>query len=239
MHKGTLKKAQKLGVKMTENTKDQTVTVSWKKYRFVLPFTATAALNEMADVIKFASKSEYRSLHITLEDRDFVIKTKDDQELSKGSTVREAITNLPDVDYGDVADAEDDAEREWPSLSALQAAKPVYKERGDINNCGDWLANQLKDAFLTTQMTDEGKIQSFDIDGFTGCLTANGVPIKEGRSFLPFARRKTRGWQGRYRMNGRQKLEVMVAEKGFLKIDGKKVSVPHAALTELRMKHIQ
>jgi len=239
MHKATEKRAKKLGVRLVENAKDETVTVSWKRYKFVLPHRPAMALRQMEDVIKFSNNYDYRNMRIELDGRKFRVVTKDGQSLSSGATVKDAISEMPDVDYSDIADAEESAEREFPSLEALQKAKVKYKARGDINNCGDWLALVLKEEFLEEVESDEGQKTEFDVDGFTSCLVANGVPVMRGKSYLPFANRRSRGWQGRFRMNGRQKLEVVVAEKGFVKIGSHRVKAPRAALTVLRQKHPQ
>lgn len=188
MHKSTLKKAVKLGIKLVE--KDGEFVATWKR------FSAKSKKNER-DVLK-----------------QMIVIQQGQSEAA-------------------------DEESEFPSLAALQDAKPEYKKRGDINNCGDWLALVLKEQFLTTETTEEGRVTSFDVEAFTECLEANGVPVREGRRFLPFANRRTPGWQGRFRMNGRQKLEVIVAEKGTIKLGSKRITAPRAALSDLRRKHPQ
>jgi hypothetical protein len=168
---------------------------------------------------------------------EFVATWKGYTERSKKSA-KEVVDRMVKVQI-EMKDAEEEAEREFPSLEALQKAKPKYKARGDINNCGDWLALVLKDEFLSEQETDEGQKTEFDVDGFTECLEANGVPVMKGRNYLPFANRRSRGWQGRFRMNGRQKLEVVVAKQGFVKIGRDKIKAPRQALSVLRQKHPQ
>lgn len=113
---------------------------------------------------------------------------------------------------------------EQNSLQALQAAKAGYKEKGDVDCCNDWLAKELRGKF-----TDE---DGFNTDAFIECLIANEVET-EGK----WAQNRNAGWKGRFRMNGRQKLEVMVAEHGFLAIHGKKIKVPPRMLGSLRKLH--
>ena len=120
----------------------------------------------------------------------------------------------------------DELEPEEHGLAALQQAKPRYRERGDVNNCGDWLAKTLKEKFHVG-----GK---FDIESFTACLAENGVDLTQ-----PFACSEAPGWQGRFRMNGRQKLEAVVAKNTKLLVRGQQCQAPRDFVVELRKKHPQ
>ena len=82
----------------------------------------------------------------------------------------------------------------------------LYKERGNSRHCGDWLALSLDGSF------DNG--QGFDADAYAEFLTANGVELVGKWAALPTSGQA--GWQGRYRMNGRQKLQRRVLETGQL-----------------------
>jgi len=112
---------------------------------------------------------------------------------------------------------------------ALALAKPGYKAKGDVNNCGDWLAKLLKDNFLD----DEGKKKAvFQMDDFITCLKENDVAVA-GR----WAENRNKGWEGRFRMNGRQKLESVVARDGGMKIDGEFHRAPNTFIKEMRARH--
>ena len=68
---------------------------------------------------------------------------------------------------------------------------------------GDWLAEQLANDTL------DGK-QNFVMDDFIAVLERNAVPLTGKWAALRFG--GGRGWQGRFRMNGRQVLEKMVCK---------------------------
>ena len=91
----------------------------------------------------------------------------------------------------------------------------LYRERGNPRHCGDWLAKTLDGVF------DNGG--SFDADAYAEFLRANGVEMVGKWAALPASDQP--GWKGRFRMNGRQKLQRRVLKTGVLLriIDGKTV----------------
>lgn len=109
--------------------------------------------------------------------------------------------------------------------------KREYAERGNRNHCGDWLAKTLQGQF---EIAVDGVLR-FDADAFTDCLIANGVEMSGKWAALPQSGQK--GWVGRYRMNGRQRLEFQVARNGVLQLRGDTVEVPADELAHLRGKH--
>jgi hypothetical protein len=92
---------------------------------------------------------------------------------------------------------EDDEEEDRASV-VPHTYKRRYAEAGHPNTCGDWLASQLNGECLG----EDG----FNLDLFEAICDANGVDI------APYTRRKTRGWQGRARMTGRNKLATAVVK---------------------------
>lgn len=118
---------------------------------------------------------------------------------------KEPIETLEVVDGGEGAKASvvDDRYRE------------KYKKvsKGGVH-CGDWLAMELEGVFVTR--VEGSKRDSFDADGFTELLEFNGVDMTGPWAKLPTSGQK--GWVGRYRMNGRQKLEQVVLRTGKLLI---------------------
>ncbi len=111
--------------------------------------------------------------------------------------------------------------------------KTEYKARGNAAHCGDWLAIWLDGKFEIRDPAEKKPI--FDADGFTEFLVANDVDMTGKWINLPTSGQK--GWAGRYRMNGRQKLEKVVAVRGTVKWQGKDVKVPKPDLAILRRKH--
>ena len=78
--------------------------------------------------------------------------------------------------------------------------------------CGDWLHRTLA---LHT-LTEKGDL---DVALLEAILTENGVKHEHWN-------RTTNGWQGRLRMTGRLALQRVVAEHGYIMIDGTKVDAP-------------
>lgn len=113
-------------------------------------------------------------------------------------------------------------------IRALELAKERYKAKGDVSNCGDWLAVALKDAYIEKV---KGK-KVFDLDGFTKCCKDNGLDVTE-----KWATNRSPGWQGRFRMNGRQKLEIVLARNGHVVIKGKKEKPTGVFLKAMVKKH--
>jgi hypothetical protein len=94
--------------------------------------------------------------------------------------------------------------------------------------CGDWLAE-----FLVSE-THTGGV--FSHEAFTELLVSNNVDMTKRWAQLPVSGQQ--GWVGRYRMNGRQVLEKIVAKQGFvLDASGTRYDVPEAAMSILRDKH--
>lgn len=124
-----------------------------------------------------------------------------------------------------------------------QKYKILYAERGNPNHCGDWLALWLSEA-LTIEGIVEGttktgkpskrKKKSFDLDGFRALLDANGVDMS-GK----WAHSQARGWQGRFRMNGRQLLEIRILEQNgvLFTAEGEQIQAPAQWLQDIAERH--
>ena len=164
-----------------------------------------------------------------------------------GKPDEDPITGWPDgvvPDLADVLDAaietgidpEEGADNEAEAGTVVVAT--LYKQRyaagGHPEHCGDWLAYQLEGAFSIASATPKGN-PTFDTETFTTCLTDNGIELVGKWAALPLSGQP--GWQGRYRMNGRQKLERQVASCGELVLHGETIPVPAEALDVLRAKH--
>lgn len=122
----------------------------------------------------------------------------------------------------------DEPEEEATSGDIIKAKyKALYKERGNPDNCGDWLAEQLDGQFTTEN--------GFDHDAFVLMLQQNGVPYEGKWATLPVSGQ--RGWAGRFRMTGRLILEKYIALNGVLRFFSKEIEIPAEVLTGLRSKH--
>lgn len=94
---------------------------------------------------------------------------------------------------------------------------------------GDWLAEQLANDTL------DGK-QNFVMDDFLAVLNANGVDLTGKWARLPET--GARGWQGRFRMNGRQVLEKQVVKSGiYLDPQGTRHTPSEEWMADMGAKH--
>lgn len=119
----------------------------------------------------------------------------------------------------------EDEEEPTGVVVVAERYKQEYRARGDATGCGDWLHQTLKR--YTSDITVEGKsVKAFDHIGFTQMLVANGVTIKGKFAAMPESGSK--GWEGRYRMNGRQMLEApLLRAKGVLALEnGQSIVMP-------------
>jgi hypothetical protein len=136
----------------------------------------------------------------------------------------------PDFLEGELEDEPDFLEGELEDEDAPKDVVPdkykaLYAERGNRNHCGDWLALFLEGF---------SKDGTFNYSAFDDLLNANGVD-KTGKWASLFMS-GAKGWQGRYRMNGRQKLEQQIAETGKLVWGGENIKIPRAALATMKEK---
>lgn len=145
---------------------------------------------------------------------------------AKKATKAEAKKLLKKVPKGDGrSDRTKKVKSEGTGIKALTKAKERYRANGDVNSCGDWLAKTLKENF----QDEEGV---FDVAAFTKCCKQNGLDVTE-----KWATNRSVGWQGRFRMNGRQKLEIVLARQGFITIDGQKVKPTGTFLKAMEKRH--
>lgn len=87
----------------------------------------------------------------------------------------------------------------YAERAAESRGKKGVERRVLADSSGDWLALELAALIRPT------KKKPADLDLFEAICTANGVDL----SNLP---RDTKGWQGRFRMNGSQMLRTAIAE---------------------------
>lgn len=96
---------------------------------------------------------------------------------------------------------------------------------------GDWLAEQLANDTLDS----EGKL---NLDDFVAVLERNGVALTGKWAALRFS--GGRGWQGRFRMNGRQVLEKHVVKTGvYIDTTGGALKPSEAWMTDMGAKHVK
>lgn len=231
IHHATIKRAAKLGFVLTEvDTNGETVArAHWVELNREFFHIDPKVALEAASLCKML-RTEYPRLDLKQNvNRRFSVIT------SNGRTVIPHTITLPDLTtiLERCQQMQIDLEEDEDGATEVVAShyKEQYKERGNPNHCGDWIALQLDGRFVV--QTDEG--ERFDVDKFTETLVLNGVDMTGKWAGLPESGQK--GWIGRYRMNGRQKLEVRVAITGTLRIGNDIYDVPDEVLEQLHEKH--
>ena len=158
----------------------------------------------------------------------FVVTHVDGEEVYSGDKVPE-LAEILDTAIEMGLDLEADEEEEKPSGSVVPEEYRIqYKEKSSNGQtCGDWLAE-----FLVGQTHNA---QGFNVEDFTYILNRNDVDMTAKWAKLPESGQP--GWIGRYRMNGRQVLERLVAERGWVNGIADWFIVPEADMAILRTKH--
>ncbi len=93
------------------------------------------------------------------------------------------------------ADEAEDSEDKATGSVVKDKYRAKYAELGHPTTCGDWLATILDNLCLTKKSTD--------LKRFEAICTANGVDMSKYS-------RESKGWQGRFRMTGRNMLAKRV-----------------------------
>lgn len=124
---------------------------------------------------------------------------------------------------------EDDATG-TPSSIVPEVFRARYRETSTTGRCnGDWLAEQL----ATDTLDGKGKL---DKPAFTAILEKNGVDMSGKWAQARFS--DANGSAGRYRMNGRQVMEKLIAKVGiYTTHDGAELTPDAEWLASVRGKH--
>lgn len=94
---------------------------------------------------------------------------------------------------------------------------------------GDWLAEQLANDTLDAK-------GNLVMDDFVAVLERNAVPLTGKWAALRFG--GGRGWQGRFRMNGRQVLEKLVCKAGvYVDATGQQLTPSPEWMADMSVKH--
>lgn len=128
-------------------------------------------------------------------------------------------------------DPEDGADEEEAIGGSIvpEEYRAMYREASSNGQtCGDWLAEWL--------VNQTHSANGFDVEHFSAILHTNKVDMTKPWAALYQSGQK--GWIGRYRMNGRQVLEKLVAMRGkVLGANGEQYALPADDLAILRGKH--
>lgn len=234
IHHATAKRAAKLNVELTDY-ENGNYRAETENFRF--DGTDPKALLNAAEAQQMLS-AEYPAVRLSFVTGNEIVALCDGAEadLDVDATAKPqaifdaAIEALQEMDV-DLEGGEEPEDEPTGGITVLQKYKKIYGERGDATHCGDWLAQWMKGRFDIKG----DKITTFDHVAFARFLSENGVDLSGKWAGLPNSGQ--RGWQGRYRMNGRQRLEVQIAITGKMVFDGAKVKVDPAFLEDMRTKH--
>lgn len=234
IHHATAAKAEKAGIELETDHDRNVVVAKWGEYEY--PHTDAKIALEAA-MLDRTFRLEYPALSLQMPEGDLFLVEHTDAEGEKTTLWEDGelpslafILELCDSNELDpeVGFAEAEEEEKAAKVVVADHYKKEYAARGNPNNCGDWLAITLEEQCKTKE--------GIDVDRFTDILNLNGVPMTGKWAALPTSGQ--RGWQGRYRMNGRQKLEVIVATRGSLFLaEGHKIAADRDWLEAMLAKH--
>jgi len=164
-----------------------------------------------------------------------VLHTSDDEDAGITTLVKsDKVPDLADIfdacdEHGiDPEDGADEGEQAGGSIVPEEYRAQYRENSTNGQTCGDWLAEWLVNQTHTAN--------GFDVEHFSAILHTNKVDMTKPWAGLYHSGQK--GWIGRYRMNGRQVLEKLVAMRGkVLGANGKEYSLPADDLAILRRKH--
>lgn len=165
----------------------------------------------------------WTAMHTSDEGEETTILATNDGSIPELADILEA---CEDADL----DPEEGAIAKHSGSVVAETYRKLYRETSsNRQTCGDWLAE-----WLTDQCFDHSK--GFLADAFAAVLDANAVDQTRPWAKLPESGQK--GWIGRWRMNGRQALEKLVALHGTIYgPDGEEQQVPDTEIATLRAKH--
>lgn len=163
----------------------------------------------------------------------FAEDTDEEQEIYEGPKVPSLAVILDTCAEEDLDPSAVDEDEDEPKASGSvvpEAYRAKYRAESSTGRCnGDWLAEQL----AMDTLDHEGKL---NVDDFVAVLLNNGINLTGKWAMLRFS--GGRGWQGRFRMNGRQVLEKAVAKSGvYADTTGTRHVPDEDFLADMRTKH--
>jgi hypothetical protein len=235
IHHATIRRAEKEGVIMKMDEMTEIVTAHWTEGNARIEHPDAKEALDGVLLVKML-RSEYPAVILSFDTgtNEWTLQAHTENGPTDVFSSYEALPSLADIlDAFAAADIDPEEGYEEVRASIVVPAhyKRKYAEGGHPNNCGDWLAQQLDGRF---SVIVEGK-PAFDPDAFTACLVDNGVELVGKWAALPTSGQN--GWVGRYRMNGRQKLEQQVLRNGGLTLGGMFTSAPQGFLDYLAERH--
>ncbi len=200
------------------------------------------ATRTKAEKLATTLEAEYGrlSLGVATDDNDvvtgwvvtFAADTDEEQEVYSGDKVPSLAVVL-DICAEEGIDPTPAEEEEAPRVSG-SVVPEKYRSEYRVNSTtgrsnGDWLAEQLAIDTLDAK-------GNLNMDDFVAVLERNAVPLTGKWAQLRFG--GGRGWQGRFRMNGRQVLEKLVTKtRAYVDATGTTLRPSDEWLADMAAKH--
>lgn len=240
IHYATAKKAASLEISLVEIDRDgETLAQATGRNPKCIMVARDPKIALAAVLLAKILKAEYPALVLEQEDLRFVVSATDDNEETHTLHDRSALPVLADIleaaeELGIDPEAGYNEER---GVVVPERYKALYAERGNRDNCGDWLAQALAGLFTSEARNPDGVASEyFNSDDFTDFLVLNDVDMVGKWANLPTSGQ--RGWAGRYKMGGNNKLRKIIARRGTLILDAKHtVTPPEEFLEAMLEKH--
>jgi hypothetical protein len=197
--------AAKIGVEL--RAEGNIVEAFWpERGATVLGATASEALEKMREVQAMTQESEANGEEMLDVDIKALMQEepgpKDPDEEEESDEDEDGEAESDDQEEGD----DNDAEEEKVSSSVVKEKyRAIYAERGHPAHCGDWLAEILNNLTLVGKKSD--------IQRFREICEMNDVDMGKYKTW-------GNGWQGRFRMTGRNLLAKKLFERDFLVAPG-------------------
>lgn len=230
IHHATAAKASKLGIELVVSGELFAATLPKQNGRTSTFYHAKAPEALAAAELEKMLRAEYPAIRMVNEGWEYEILGPGDMVIYEGDTLPSLATLLEACEEADI-DPTEGLDDEAPELVVVAAKyKTEYAARGNPDNCGDELAQLMDGMFVATES------EIFDWKLFESFLALNGVDLSGKWASLPAT--GGRGWQGRYRMNGRQKLEQIVAERGtVILLAGRKIKMSPETIEVFQQRH--
>lgn len=238
VHHATVKSAAKFGIILSGDIETATakhaatgVTVEAIDGKFALAACRIAARLKAEYPMLEASFDEDAMEGEILHDGETLTTFPMDEPVDVDGIITDALEAAQEAEISLEGEADDDEEARGNVVP--EKYKIEYTARGNRDHCGDWIALQLDGKFRMLDPVGKGDI--FDHVAFLAFLETNGTDLTGKWVDLPSTDQP--GWVGRFRMNGRQKLEKRLARTGVMQLNGKSLTLPSSYLAELVRKH--
>lgn len=236
IHHATLKSAEKAGVTLSEQPGNEKP--------FVQAFVGATILHsglegeKAADVLSDALamrriQAEFSSLKVERGAADGVWRATFNEQTFEHDRLQALLDEVLEHAEAEGLDVENDETEEQESESAGSVVpakyRARYREQGDPNSCGDWLAKQLGELCAM----EDG---SFDLDFFRAICDANEVDYASLKVGL------TPSDRGRFRMSAGIKLRRRIFDTGTMvvpatgDVDDEERNPPKAELARWAVK---